>query len=51
VPNQPIPTQIKQEITLGTRNDDTKDWLTRVIESAETQYKTLGVGGHVGKKS
>ncbi|MEC0089368.1 hypothetical protein [Paenibacillus macquariensis] len=41
MPNPPIPTQIKQEIILATRNDDIKDWSTRVIESAETQYRAL----------
>ena len=39
MPNPPIPNQIQQEVILCTPNDDTKDWSTRVIESAETQYR------------
>ncbi len=39
--NPTIPNQIKQEIILGTSDDDSKDWLTRVIESAERQYRAL----------
>lgn len=39
--NSAISNQTSQEIILGTQNDDTKDWLTRVIESAESQYRAL----------
>lgn len=45
MPNPLIPIRTKQEITLGTANDDTKGLVTRVIESAEKQYRTLETEG------
>lgn len=45
MPKPPTPNQTSQEIILATSNDDTKDWLTRVIESAERQYRALEMEG------
>lgn len=41
----PIQHQTSQENIPDTLNDDSKDWLTRIIESAEEQYRTLGDDG------
>lgn len=41
MPKPPTPNQTSQEIILSNSNDDSKDWLTRVIESAEKQYRAL----------